>query len=106
VSESRKRSRRQHRPAVSRPPAEGAGAPVAEHDHGHDARGAHEHRTEAPGAPRRRGSAWVELAMILGAFVLATLVAELLGAINVGTALAFGQMALAATVVYIMLRRP
>ena len=45
-----------------------------------------------------------ELSMIVGAFVVATLLAELLGAINLGTALAFGQMALAATVVYIMLR--
>jgi len=55
--------------------------------------------------PRRRGSPWVELAMIIGAFVVATLLAELFGAINLGTALAFGQMALAAMVVYIMLRR-
>ena len=56
--------------------------------------------------PDKRGSPWVELAMIIGAFVVATLLAELLGAINLGTALAFGQIALAATVVYIMLHRP
>jgi len=52
-----------------------------------------------------RGSAWFELAMIIGSFVLATLLALALGAVNLGTALAFGQIALAATVVYIMLRR-
>ena len=48
--------------------------------------------------PDNRGSPWVELAMIIGAFVVATLLAELFGAINLGTALAFGQIALAATV--------
>ncbi len=55
--------------------------------------------------PKQRGSWWVELAMIIGAFVVATLVALALGAVNLGTALAFGQMALAAMVVYIILRR-
>ena len=43
--------------------------------------------------------------MIVGSFVVATLVALALGAVNLGTALAFGQMALAAMVVYIILRR-
>ena len=38
-----------------------------------------------------------DLLMILGAFVLASLLAGALGATNLGTALAFGQMALAAT---------
>ncbi len=46
-----------------------------------------------------------DLLTILGAFVLATLLAEALGASNLGTALAFGQMALAATTVYVLLRR-
>jgi hypothetical protein len=46
-----------------------------------------------------------DLLMILGAFVVATLLAEALGASNLGTALAFGQMALAATTVYVLLRR-
>ncbi len=46
-----------------------------------------------------------DLAMMFGAFVLASAVAGALGAVNLGTALAFGQMAFAATVVYVMLRR-
>jgi hypothetical protein len=45
------------------------------------------------------------LAMIIGAFVLASALAGALGASNLGTALAFGQMSLAATVVYVMLKR-
>jgi hypothetical protein len=46
-----------------------------------------------------------DLATMFGAFVLASALAGALGAVNLGTALAFGQMAFAATVVYIMLRR-
>ena len=46
-----------------------------------------------------------DLLMILGAFVLASLLAEALGASDLGTALAFGQMALAATTVYVLLKR-
>jgi hypothetical protein len=46
-----------------------------------------------------------DLLMILGAFVLASLLAGALGAINLGTALAFGQIALAATTVYVILKR-
>jgi len=46
-----------------------------------------------------------ELIMIAGAFVLASALAGALGAANLGTALAFGQIALAATVVYVLLRR-
>jgi hypothetical protein len=45
------------------------------------------------------------LLMMFGAFVLASALAGALGAVNLGTALAFGQMAFAATVVYVMLRR-
>jgi hypothetical protein len=45
------------------------------------------------------------LLMIAGAFVLASAIAGALGAVNLGTALAFGQMALAATVVFVMLKR-
>jgi hypothetical protein len=48
----------------------------------------------------------LDLALILGAFVLATLVAELLGATNFGTALTFGTMAFAGTLVFVLLRRP
>jgi hypothetical protein len=43
--------------------------------------------------------------MIFAAFVLASAVAGLAGAANLGTALAFGQMAVAGTVVYLMLKR-
>jgi len=46
-----------------------------------------------------------DLAMIFGAFILASAIAGALGAANLGTALAFGQIALAATVVYVMLKR-
>jgi hypothetical protein len=46
-----------------------------------------------------------DLLMILGAFVVASLIAGALGATNLGTALAFGQMALAATTVYVLLKR-
>jgi hypothetical protein len=45
-----------------------------------------------------------DLLLILGAFVLASLLAGALGATNLGTALAFGQIALAATTVYVILR--
>lgn len=46
-----------------------------------------------------------DLLLMFGAFVLASALAGALGAVNLGTALAFGQMAFAATVVYVMLRR-
>ena len=45
-----------------------------------------------------------DLLMILGAFVLASVLAGALGAVNLGTALAFGQIALAATTVYVNLK--
>jgi hypothetical protein len=45
-----------------------------------------------------------DLLMIVAAFVVASVLAEALGATNLGTALAFGQMALAATTVYVLLR--
>ena len=47
-----------------------------------------------------------ELLVLLGAFVGATLVAELLGAVNTGTALTFGQLGLAAAFTWIVLSRP
>jgi hypothetical protein len=47
-----------------------------------------------------------DLTMILGALVLATLVAELAGATNFGTALTFGQMAFAGALVFVLVRRP
>ena len=46
-----------------------------------------------------------DLATMFGAFVLASALAGALGATNLGTALAFGQIAFATSVVYIMLRR-
>jgi hypothetical protein len=46
-----------------------------------------------------------DLLLIIGAFVLASALAGAFGAANLGTALAFGQMALAAVVVYVLLRR-
>jgi hypothetical protein len=46
-----------------------------------------------------------DLALMFGAFVLASALAGALGAVNLGTALAFGQIAFAISVVYAMLRR-
>jgi hypothetical protein len=46
-----------------------------------------------------------DLLMMVGAFVLASAVAGVLGAPNLGTALAFGQMAFAASTVYVLLKR-
>ncbi|HWY18104.1 MAG TPA: hypothetical protein VNY27_05255 [Solirubrobacteraceae bacterium] len=46
-----------------------------------------------------------DLLMMFGAFVLASLLAGALGAINLGTALAFGQIAFALATVYVILRR-
>jgi len=45
------------------------------------------------------------LLSMFGAFVLASAIAGALGAANLGTALAFGQMAFAATTVYVILKR-
>ena len=45
------------------------------------------------------------LLSMFGAFVLASAIAGALGAANLGTALAFGQMAFAAMTVYVMLKR-
>ena len=57
-----------------------------------------------PAVPRSAG--WlVDLAIMLGAFVAATLVAELAGAANLGTALSFGQIAFALAAMYVLLRR-
>ncbi len=42
---------------------------------------------------------------MLGAFVAATLIAELAGAANLGTATSFGQIAFALAAVYVVLRR-
>jgi len=47
----------------------------------------------------------VDLILMLGAFVAGTLLAEIFGAVNTGTALTFGQLAFAATLVFVLLRR-
>jgi uncharacterized membrane protein (DUF485 family) len=47
----------------------------------------------------------INLLIMFGAFVLASAIAGALGAVNLGTALAFGQMAFAASAVYVMLKR-
>ncbi len=46
-----------------------------------------------------------QLLLVLLAFILASALAGALGAVNLGTALSFGQIAVALTVVYLMLRR-
>ncbi len=47
----------------------------------------------------------LNLLIMFGAFVLASALAGALGAVNLGTALAFGQMAFAVSTVYVMLKR-
>jgi hypothetical protein len=44
------------------------------------------------------------LALLVAAFAAATLIAELVGAANLGTAMTFGQMAFAATLVWLLTR--
>jgi hypothetical protein len=44
------------------------------------------------------------LALMLGVFALATAIAALLGAANFGTALTFGQLAFAVTLVAVLVR--
>ena len=46
-----------------------------------------------------------DLLLMLAAFVSATAVAALLGAANFGTALTFGQIAFAAVLCWVLLRR-
>jgi hypothetical protein len=46
-----------------------------------------------------------DLATVLGAFAAATALAAAFGAVNFGTALAFGQIGFAATLVWVLLRR-
>jgi hypothetical protein len=42
---------------------------------------------------------------MVGAFVVVTVVAELAGAANLGTAMSFGQIAFALAAVFVILRR-
>ncbi|MBW3608620.1 MAG: hypothetical protein KY463_09730 [Actinobacteria bacterium] len=53
----------------------------------------------------RRRAVLVDLALMIGAFVVATLVAEVAGAPNLGTALSFGQIAFALAAFYVVFRR-
>lgn len=45
------------------------------------------------------------LAIVAGAFVVSTLIAELAGAANLGTALSFGQIGFAIALVWVLVRR-
>ncbi len=50
--------------------------------------------------------AWApDLAIMVAAFVAATVVAELAGAANLGTAMSFGQIAFALAAVFVLVRR-
>jgi hypothetical protein len=53
----------------------------------------------------RRGGWPGDLAIMLGATALATIVAELIGTKNLGTSLTFGQLAFAAALVFVLLVR-
>jgi hypothetical protein len=48
----------------------------------------------------------IDLAIMLGAFLAATALAGALGAVNFGTALAFGQIGFALAAVFVLVRRP
>jgi hypothetical protein len=54
---------------------------------------------------RRRDGVLADLAVLAIAFFGATGLAALFGAANFGTALTFGQLAFAATLVFVILRR-
>ena len=66
----------------------------------------------SPGTAPRRGvphgripAVLVDLLALLAAFVLGSVIAGLLGATNLGTALTFGTLAFAATLVALLLLR-
>lgn len=48
----------------------------------------------------------IDLALMLAAFVAGTVIAELAGAEDLGTALTFGTIAFALTLVAVLLKRP
>lgn len=48
----------------------------------------------------------VDLLIMIAAFVLASALAGLLGAVNLGTALSFGQIGFALATVTVIVRRP
>ena len=47
----------------------------------------------------------VQVALLVGVFAGVTLIAELAGAANLGTALGIGQLAFAGTLVWLLLKR-
>jgi len=47
----------------------------------------------------------IDLGIVLAAAVVGTVVAAILGATNLGTALTFGQIAFAIALVYVLLKR-
>jgi len=69
-------------------------------------------RRDDPGAVRPNpgtvppARVWfIDLAILLGGLAGATLLAELFGAANLGTALTFGQLGFAIALMYVLLRR-
>jgi hypothetical protein len=48
----------------------------------------------------------IDLSIMLGTFILASALAGAFGAVNLGTALAFGQIAFAVAAVLVIVRRP
>jgi hypothetical protein len=72
---------------------------------GRSAATSNEPRPPATKPHRTRSRVGGDLLLIFGAFVLASALAGALGAVNLGTALSFGQIALAIAVVYVLLRR-
>jgi hypothetical protein len=47
-----------------------------------------------------------DLLLLLAVFAIVTAIAALLGAANLGTALTFGQIAFAGTLVWVLVKRP
>jgi hypothetical protein len=47
-----------------------------------------------------------DLLLLIAVLVIVTLIAELFGATNFGTALTFGQIAFAAALLWVLLKRP
>ncbi len=60
---------------------------------------------QAAPPPHPRANVPGDLLLMLGSFVLASALAGALGATNLGTALAFGQIAFAISLVYVLLKR-
>jgi len=52
-----------------------------------------------------RRAVLVDLLLMIGAFVAATLIAEAAGAANLGTAMTFGQIGFALAALYVVMKR-